>query len=258
MSAIYIDVYFFINFAIDFLSLFSVEKVLLIPESKKRCVAGAVIGAIYSVVHFLYQLPTIYHLPVAIGMVSVITYKKKLWHTLGGVGVFIGAEIFIGGCIYALKKLSDALPQKSLVLTAFIIFISVIGYEFYSLVGFILKKRLSVLSLNARLWHKGKCANLILMIDSGNLVREYSTKKRVIFIKADAIKSAIGDVDTLFEREKCYVIPIDTASGKGSVMGFVPDCIEFSDKKYNDEEFIVVPDIRGGKFGGYDGIAPLV
>lgn len=258
MSAIYIDIYFFINFAIDFLSLFSVEKVMLIPESKKRCLIGAVIGAVYSVVHFLCQLPSIFHLPAAFIMVSVITYKRKLWHTLGGVAVFAGAEIFIGGCVYALKNLSDMLPRKSLVLSSFIILISVIGYEFYSLSGFILKKRLSVLSLNARLWHKGKFSDVILMIDSGNLVREFSTKKRVIFIKAEAIKNATGDADTLFEREKCYVIPIETASGKGSVMGFVPDKLEFSDEKYNEEEFIVVPDVRGGKFGGYDGIAPLL
>lgn len=96
------------------------------------------------------------------------------------------------------------------------------------------------------------------MIDSGNLVREHTSGKRVIFVKAKAIEHSIGDADTLFERERCYLIHIDTTSGHGTVMGFVPDKIEFSDKKYNEESFIVVPDIRDGSFGGYDGIAPLI
>ena len=96
------------------------------------------------------------------------------------------------------------------------------------------------------------------MMDSGNLVREHTTKKRVIFVRADSIKKCTGDTDTIFEREKCYVIPIDTASGKGSVMGFIPDKVEFKEKKYNNEEFIVVPDANGGKYGGFDGIAPLL
>lgn len=258
MVKIYIDVYFFLNFAIDFLSLFSAEKICFLPESKKRCFIGAFIGGIYSILFFLFDLPFFLHLVTAWVIVTIITYKKGIWKTAYAFFVFIASEIFIGGCVTAIKNLSSLLPQKSLVFAGVIIILAVTGNTFYSLLQLLMKKRLSAISLNANLWHRGRCSKVILMVDSGNLVRERESKKRVIFIKADAIKNSIGDPDTLFEREKCYVIPIDTTSGHGSVMGFVPDKIEFSDKKYNREEFIVVPDIKEGKFGGYDGIAPFI
>lgn len=255
---IYVDVYFFINFVVDYLSLFSVGRIMLFPVSKKRCFLAAVIGAAYSLAHFFLRLPILLHITASVIMVLCISCKRRLLSVTVSVVVFLCCEIFIGGCVTALKELSTFISGKSMVLFAFIILIAVAGNSIFSIVQFIMRKRLEVLSLNARICHRGKCSELMLMVDSGNLVREHSTKKRVIFVRADAIENTTGEIDTLFERERCYVIPIDTTSGRGTVLGFIPDKIEFSDKKYNNEEFIVVPDIRGGKYGGYDGIAPLI
>lgn len=255
---IYIDVYFFLNFAIDFLSLFSAEKICFLPESKKRCFIGAFIGGIYSILLFLFDLPFIFHLVTAWLMVTTITYKKGISKTTFAFFAFIASEIFIGGCVTAIKNLSSLISRKSLFFAGVIILISVIGNTFYTLLQLLMKKRLAAISLNASIWHNGKCSKVILMVDSGNLVRERESKKRVIFIKAEAIKNSIGAPETLLEREKCYVIPIDTTSGHGTVIGFIPDKIEFSDKRYNQEEFIVVPDVKEGRFGGYDGIAPFI
>lgn len=191
-------------------------------------------------------------------MVYIVTRKKSPLFMVGSIIIFVSTELFIGGCAYALYSLVRSLPQKSILLSVFILLISLIGCQTYSLISLILKNRLSTLSLTAELWHNGECSELLLMIDSGNLVREQSTRKRVIFVKTEAIKNSIGDIDTLFEFEKRFVIPIDTPSGKCSVWGFKPNKMVFSDKKYNQEEFIVVPDRNGGKFGGYDGIAPLI
>ena len=172
--------------------------------------------------------------------------------------IFSASQIFIGGAANALKSFCSSIPKNSLLLASAIIVISVFGVQFFSIVQAILKKRLSSLSLGAKLWHRGKCSEMVLMIDSGNLVREYETKRRVIFVKAEAIQNSVGDCDTIFEREKCYVIPIDTASGRSKVMGFIPDKLEFSDKKYNEEDFLIVPDMTKGSFAGYDGIVPLI
>ena len=258
MIQIYIDVYFFINFTVDFLSLFSVEKILLIPSSRARCFISALIGALYSLFHLIYGFSTVWHIPVAILMVTIITYKKRISYIFGGFAIFIGAEIFIGGAIYAIKSLSRLFNKSSLLLASVIILLSLLGCQFYSLVQLLLQKRMAVSEVKARIWYKGKATELLLMIDSGNLVREHFTKNRVIFVKSDAITNIVGDISTLFETEKSYVIPIDTTAGKSTVIGFIPEKIEFSIKKYNVEKFIVVPDVSGGRFAGYDGIAPLL
>lgn len=231
---------------------------MLFNLSKWRCAVAAAVGAAYSVAHFFLGLPLPLHIVTAVVMVLFVTCKKQITSLAASVVVFLCSEVFVGGCVTALHELSRVFSKSSLILAAFIILLSVVGSSVFSAVQFVLKKRLEVLSLKATLWHRGKSSALLLMVDSGNLVREFETKRRVIFVRAESIKSCIGDAETLFEREKCYVIPIDTPSGKGSVMGFIPDKMEFSDKKYNDEEFIVVPDLRGGKYGGYDGIAPLI
>ena len=254
----YVDVYFFINFVVDLLSLFAVGRIMLFPISRWRCIFAATVGATYSVVHFFFPLPMVLHIAAAVIMVLCVICKRRVASVALSVVVFICCEAFIGGCVTALQELSSLFSQMSILLTAFIILIAVVGSNIFSVVQHLLKKRLEELSLTARLWHRGKYSELILMVDSGNLVRDPTTKKRVVFVKAESIMHSIGDADTIFERERCYVIPIDTASGRGAVMGFVPDRIEFSDKKYNEQEFIVVPDIHGGKFGGYDGIAPLI
>lgn len=258
MLKIYIDVYFVINLALDYLALFSSQKILFLPESHVKCFIGALIGAFYSTANIVFSFPLGLHIAISFIMVSLITVKKSTLYKLGALAIFSGAEIFIGGFVWALKNLSALFPKKGVALAAVIILISVLGNKFYTLSELVLKKRMSTLGVNAKISHRGKSCNVLLMMDSGNLVRESSTRKRVIFVRADSIKECTGETDTIFEREKCYVIPIDTASGKGSVMGFIPDKVEFKEKKYNSEEFIVVPDANGGKYGGFDGIAPLL
>ena len=258
MFKIYIDVYFLINLAVDFLALFSAQKILFLPESSAKCFAGGIVGALYSTADFIFSFPFILHIAASLVMVWIITPRKSVLYKFGALAVFTGAEIFIGGFVAALKNIAGILPKKGVILASVIILISVFGSKFYTLTELIMKKRLSTLGVSAKISHRGKSCNILLMMDSGNLVREHSTKKRVIFVRADSIRSCTGDTDTIFEREKCYVIPIDTASGKSSVMGFIPDKVEFKDKKYNSEEFIVVPDANGGKYGGFDGIAPLL
>lgn len=251
---IYIDVYFFLNFAVDFFALFSVEKLLFLPESRLKCFLGALLGGIYSVLCLFFTPPAAVHPIAAAACVYTVVYKKKLIYLPIGLFLFLSAEAFIGGCITALKSFSES----SLVLASVIIIICVCGSELYGTVQTLLRRRLETVGLTARLCHRGRCSELLLMIDSGNLVRDAGTGRRVIFVNADAIEYSTGDTGTLFERERCYVIPIRTASGEGRVMGFIPDKIEFSDKRYNREVFIVVPDTESRGFGRYDGIAPLI
>lgn len=255
---IYIDVYFFINFAVDYMSLVSVEKLCFLPKSEARRLIGATVGAIYSLAALLYPLPLILHLAAACICVAIVVGKRSIKKLSAGVFIFIGAEIFIGGCITVLRRLCTLIPSQGLLLACIILTLATAGSVIYTLIQAVLKRRLATVSLNAKLWHRGKCASIILMVDSGNLVMEHETSRRVIFVKSKAIETAVGDCDTVFEREKCYVIPIDTASGRGTVMGFIPEKLEFSDKKYNKEDFLIVPDMNGGSFGGYDGIAPLI
>ncbi len=255
---IYIDVYFFLNFAVDFLSLFSVQKLLFLPECKKRCLLGGLLGSAWSVLTFLYPIMGLLNIPILFALVFIVTYKKDLAHHLLGMLIFIFAEIFIGGCITAMKNIFGGIERQSLIYAGAIMLIAFLGIELYSLMQMLARRRLKSPSIRAEIKHRNRKAKLLLLIDSGNLVKEKTTMRHVLFIKSSSIEDVVGDCSTVFEREKCYVIPIETAMGKSSVLGFIPDDIQFSDKKYNKEKFMVVPDICGGEFAGYDGIAPML
>ncbi len=252
---IYVDVFFFLNFAVDFLCLYITKKILSLPLSLTRLFVGASLGGVWAILFLLFPMISLLNIPAACFMVFVAVGRKKLF---GGIIVFLLLEALMGGVISALSSLFSFLPKSGIRFGAVIllsVFLVSSGEKVYEV---LIKKKLLTTSVTATLEHRNKKKRVCLMVDSGNLARELTTGRRLIFVKEKSIREITGGMDVFLKREKIFAIPIKTASGSGIKYGFIPDGLNFNINKYNKKEFIVVPDLTDCEFGGYDGIVGVV
>lgn len=244
------------------MSLFSIEKILVIPSRFHKKFFSALFGSLYSCLILFFPFPFPFsflcHISVLWIMIYIIFGKKKIRLTFLGVVTFIIAEVLIGGMVTATESLFSFFPKSGLRVASLILFIACGISLIYPYFQYLSKKRLKEISVKAKIEHEGKEVNVVLFIDSGNMARESVSRRRVIFIREDVIKAFVNSYTDSSKNNKCVSIPINTTTGRSTVLGFVPDRIKFSDKKYNLEEFVIVPDRQGCNFGGYDGIVPLL
>ena len=249
MIKIYIDVYFFLNFAIDFLSLYSAERFNAKRLSLLRTISAAIVGGIWGILFLFFPYLFPLHLPVAWLMVVLSAGIEK---SIKISASFIIIEMLIGGVIKGADSLFSLFPKNSLRLFAVIILGIIVSFSFYYIFEIKMKKRLYCISISAKISNKGTQKKVTLLIDSGNLAREPSTSRRVIFVKEKKITG-------LFDfGEGALAIPIRTTSGTSIKYGFIPQKIHFDNNKYNKEYYVIVPDTEECEFGGYDGIIGVI
>ncbi len=247
MIKIYIDIYFFINFAVDFLSLYWASRFVLFSAPPLKITLSAGVGGVWSLIYLFFPSLAFLNLFIPYIMAVIVSGRKKNIRVMLSFLLF---EMLFGGIISALNSLFAFLFKNNLALFFLIVAGVFISFLFYDISEIYIKKKMKTVSVSATLTHKGKEKKVCLLIDSGNLAREMITKRRVIFIKERVI-SDIYD-------ELTYAIPIKTATGSSVKYAFIPDKINFNDKSYNTEQFIIVPDTEGCEFGGYDGIIGVI
>lgn len=187
-TVIYGDIYFLINFSMDFLSLFLVAKLLHIKEKTGRTVAGAVLGALgatlslflpgqFFSVFLTATLPFVMTL-VTFGWGNLLSFLKKgavlfgVSFAMGGImtavyyvaGRWLGArEIVIGGRV---DILYGELPGWLVVLTA--VMAAFLAFLFSRFTG----RRLREKTVEVVVEDGGRRVSFTALWDSGNLLRE--------------------------------------------------------------------------------------
>lgn len=248
MIAIYIDVYFFLNLAIDYLSLYSSAKLIALPFSTIRALIAATLGGTWSVIVFFVPQLSFLNIPFAFIIALISNGIKKIFKK---TTFFLFFEMVLGGIIMGIKKLFCIIPQEGLGLTAIITICIIFSFLIFEGFEAYVKKRIYTISIPVYIRQGDNKKRLSLFIDSGNLAREVSTGRRLIFVKASTTGFTTPNIGV-------FAIPVKTAVGTKIKFGFIPDEIRFNDKKYNKENYIVVPDSEGCEFGGYDGIIGVI
>jgi len=246
---IYIDVYFLINFCLDYLSLFTSCTVLHRSVSSIRLVAAALIGALSSTLALLLSAPaiTLFLLPVTLFLMCKTVFGRRLF---SGALLFLSFGIFFGGLLTALEGITKKRFSSPLVLLP-IILLSICAVGVFFTVQKRVRVSLETLSVTARVSFGGEEVELSLLVDSGNLVREPVTGLRVIFIGRAASLRLIPP-----EGTESFEVNIRSAAGTSTKMAYLPKTIKF-DKGYEGEHFLILPNTSHSDFAGYDGIVPL-
>ncbi len=251
-QTVYVDLYFIINFAMDFLCFFLTARLLSIRESLARTLVASAIGALYACISLFLGLKGMLSLSVDIGacvfMSAIAFYRKhELRRLPANALVYTAVSIVLGGFMTALFSLFNRIGLDRLLgseqdadgisvwLFALLALISglaaMLGGRFF-------KKKSLRTECRLRIYKGKKNVELKALCDSGNLLHDPISARPCIIVELDSMRDLLtrrtvrtiesGGV-TAFEgedAERVRIVPVHTVSGDGIMYAFRLDRIE--------------------------------
>lgn len=246
---IYIDILFITNAVMTYFILYAVSLILKDSVKKIRILTASCLGGIYSCFMFFESLYFLYSFLfkiifscftvfVAYKSKNIVTYIKKVIafyivsFLLGGVTFFIVSHSNVKNVMTANGVYYFEIPVYLFLASSFVchLFISFFSHVYSH------NKKASYKTVNVCL--NGKSANLLCLVDSGNLLTDPITNEPVIVCELDAIKNIISQKtydlfkDYSFNMEdeaqklKIRVIPFTSLGNEnGFILGFKPDFV---------------------------------
>lgn len=282
-QVIYGDVYFLINFSMDFLALYLTGKLRHRPSRTWRMTAGAAMGALYAALSLVVippwmQAPLTLTLPL---LFSAVTFGVTGFGALikdalvffavsfamggvmtavyYGVGRFLAShEIYLNGTV---ETLYSDLPLWVLALTAALA--ALIAYLWARLC----KKAASKREVMVVIGDGGREITLSALCDSGNLLEEPLGHLPVIILGREALLSVLppalapaflsGDFSTdriqAAHLTRLRYIPVTTVGHEGLLRGYVPDYVRIGKEK---KRACLAYDEESADFDGHQAILP--
>lgn len=261
---IYVDVLFLINFSTDYLTLYLTGCVFHYSRSRARCVIASVILAFYGLWALL--LCRSYVLLIISCFLSALggnLFCYRLYHPrrlFSATFVFLGIGALLGSLVLLLYRfLSRILPGRELPrdsgskVLVFTILCAVSAVLIYIGNRILCDVRGSK-SARVTISFCGRTVTETLLVDSGNLLRDPISGRRVILVSVPLACKLFGpdwrrqDVHPTRRR----LIPAETAAGKQTLIAFLPDDVHLGTRQI--EALVAV----GGQqdFHGYPGLYP--
>lgn len=279
---IYGDVFFLVNFSMDYLGIYLVRKLTHKPTKLRRELLAASVGGIYAI--FAFFLPPAIETPLTLLMPFLLARIAFSDHTAARLfkdGVMLlGISFSIGGIMtagyYAIGKflteqgilvngspetLYSDLPLPIIALTASL------AALFAYLWGRLTKATVAKKELTVTVKEGGKAHDLKAFCDSGNLLEEPLTHLPVIVVNKKAMEqilphslksvffSSILNADKIPPRlmKKTRFIPISTVAGEGLLLGYIPEAVTVEGK---DKRACLALDPNAPHFDDSDAILP--
>ncbi|HBL84410.1 MAG: hypothetical protein A2Y17_04715 [Clostridiales bacterium GWF2_38_85] len=246
-TIIYADIYFIINFCVDFVCIYIATAVLKLPIKALRLTAAAAVGAVYSLLALYYQNILI-HLAIAF-LLCVIAVKVGFVSLLKLWILFIISSVLIGGIFTVIYIQSEA---NELAIFAALPAAALITYIY----GKLIKNRIHIKTAKLKLKYKGKEISVVGFVDSGNKLCDPISGDNVVLVKKDIINSLCELND---KTVGVRLIPVRTAAGNRVLFGFRPDVAEIktiTQRKSNERKLIIAIDDSPGSFCGFNANIP--
>lgn len=270
---IYIDVVLFQNMVMNYIIILATAIIMKIKIKHIRFIIAAFIGAIYSILTYVFPIKIYSNFFLKIILSIVIIYvsynppnMKKMWKELL---IFYLTSFAFGGASFALIyiiKPQDILmknglflgtyPLKTVLLAAIVAFILIIG------VFKIVKTKISKKDMfkDIKIHIEGKELVVKTMVDTGNMLKEPITGKPVIVVEHTLLYDVLpkdilnnlenilgGDFENLSDETKIKYIPklkfIPFSSlGKqnGMLVGIKPTYIEIMQEENLKKEDVII------------------
>ncbi len=278
---IYADSLLAVNFSMDFLALYISARLMNMPIRPLRLAAGAAIGSLFalSVIIAEYCIPhQIFTVILIAGSIlcalimSACAFGGKIVRTALTYGA---VNIGLGGVMTALYSIvgrvsggvgavnASANPTSS-PLTFIIISLMSAGVSL--MYGKFKKQSADRQHILADISIFGNKFSLTLLCDTGNLLRDPFGNKPVLVVSAKSLENSmppeligavynIGNIVTLPEpvTKRIRMIPADSVTGGGMLIGFVPDYICIDGRTV---DALIAISAQNTDYGGCDGIIP--
>lgn len=281
-QVIYGDVFFLVNFSMDFLALCLTGKLSHASPKLWRLILGGVMGGLYATVALFLPssveafctLVFPFLLSAAVFGVSRVTslVKKALLFfavsfIMGGVmtavyyyiGRFLAQKgVYVNGEV---ETLYSDLPLWAIGLCAAWAALIASFFSRYA------KKKASCRSAEVTLCDGGRSVTLCALADSGHFLEEPISHLPVIVLTKEKMNALLpphllpvffslaADLSQLDENElkKLRFVPIVTVGHEGVLRGYLPDFVRVGRE---EKKALVVCDEAASDFEGFDGILP--
>ncbi len=251
-QTVYVDLFFMINFSMDFLCFFLSTQLLGEKLKLLRTLLAAVLGGVYACVALFLPIGGFLALSLDVllcVLMCVIAFgvaRSVLLHTL----VYFAVSMTLGGFMSALFALlnkadlgigtleSDGISAWVLALLAIIsAVLALVGTRFF-------RRRTAIRYASVALELGGGRRELRAFCDSGNLLRDPISGRACVLVSAEALKGFVGDEVIRAARTKnvaplastdsgmarrVRLIPTRTATGDGCLLAIRPDRILVGD-----------------------------
>lgn len=266
---VYVDLFFLINFSMDYICLYITAKILKHNVSAKKYIISSIVGGLYSVLSlFLSPNPVIAIIIdglVCLIMIAICFYSKgeNLKLLLASSLLYIGISMLLGGVMTTIFNILNRLDLDFGELSddgahtyAFAIIAIISAAISVKGISIITKKNRHKEYFVTVIMNKKVC-KLLGFVDTGNLIKDSISGKSIIFIDRAAASEIIDpSVEEKFYRgeilfPRSRLIPISTANGSSMALIFVPDSVTLKEKSQQDtKEFhvdclISLTDIKG-------------
>lgn len=280
MQTVYVDVYFLINFTIDFLALYFACAMTKMPTTILRLLLGGSVGAATAVINLLVMNEVLGYSILFAGfplMVLIATKKVSLYRRFKLAFCFSVVEMLLGGMVYLVygfldERLGSATDfevggseHRELLILAVIVLVSIGVFKCLVSV-FSFSAGSDTVEVDIRI--NGRRVVAEALVDTGNLARDPFNMKSVMLIGNDVAETLLGSKiesaeDTLELEGKLgcrlRLIPVSFGKVRRLLIGFSPDVVYVKTKRGQHEiDVVVAIDKEGGEYGGREVLVPSV
>lgn len=246
-QTVYVDLFFMINFSMDFLCLFLTSKILNRRMSVWRALLAAALGGLYADLALLFPLGRLASVAadcaVCALMCGIVFYRKKKIASLPlYILVFAAVSMALGGFMTAFfhllnrsSLLEGAEPSSGDGISVWIFaLLALISAAITLIGGRFFTRRTSQKNAEVQVFYDGRSTRLHAMTDNGNLLREPMSGRPCIVadVKAmssilprEILRAAKADDPSAMETvspahvKNLRLIPTHTAAGEGLLLG---------------------------------------
>ena len=282
-ASVYVDLYFMVNLSMDLLCLMITASLLHRRVSRLRAIVASAIGGAYAVAALLLGFAGVTGLILDVAMayllcLTVFSKGKRGWLTaLRACPVLFLTSMLVGGVMTALYTLLnrlqlplEMLQGDGLSVWLFVLLAAVSGLATLHGGSFLgLSRKSSRVEVHAVLF--GNAVTLCAMVDTGNLLRDPLSGKRVIVAELSCLAHALPP--TLLEACRtdrtsdwlmtdgnarlARLIPMQTASGSKMLLGLIPEQLTLTvGKESYPGDYLIAPTSLGGAAGDFDAMIP--
>lgn len=251
MRVVYVDTLFLFNLLVDYFLLLLTAKVAGVYAKRSRLLAGGTVGALFAVLLYFPPMPVLlaaFLRAVTGGLTVAAAFgfrKKRWWLRLCGVfllltlllaGMVMGLAVYIGG-----NFLQNGIPYFEISIPVMLVSFTLI----YLLSGLVLGKGRAEISRSFReitVVEGAHQAQFRALVDSGNLLRDPLSGRRVVVLQADTAAELFDETGAALLRNlscgspevllpqlrRCcktafWLLPMHTAAENGMLLVFRPE-----------------------------------
>lgn len=257
VRVIYADVFFLINFTVDFMCLYITRALMSAHAALWRTVTAAALGAAYSVAWAVLPYVPPYalipaHICAALAMSFVMLGKRGFGRVCAGAGIFALSAALVGGVLGAAFSLAGggyvvsggAYAEIS---PLFLLAVAAVSVGACYVYGVFCRRKIAAASVKMVMTVNGKEYAASLFVDTGCHVVDPLTGELVIIVSARVFG---GEVP-----RTTRIIPFSGAGGSRVLYGFRP---AFAVINGNAVDTVVAVSGKDEYYRGCDGLVPPV